>query len=303
MMAGYMSNHHIESPEILFSKEAFPALVERRLSEYPHGFSERRKEIRGQEALGVRIATSGVILLLRFSESRGYEIILTKRSAHVVQPGDLSFPGGHTHSLDAYRGFLIAGGLSPCVKGAGLTSGRRSADKEGFRIAADYLATALRETREETGIPVRTIRYLGSLPSYGMVSFRRVIYPAVGVVVGPFTECLSWEVERLVVIGVSELYDPNRFAWIRFDVPEDIRNASGRSDWSFPCFVDGQGADREILWGATFNIILTFLWIVLGFPLPNIPKDRQVTKEIPGNYFTGSFRKDFKDGLIREKNK
>jgi 8-oxo-dGTP pyrophosphatase MutT (NUDIX family) len=295
-----MGNQRTDTPDILFKRDEFPLLVERKLSGYPHRFAEASKEIQGQEAMGVRISTSGVILLLRFSESRGYEMILTKRSAHVVQPGDLSFPGGHVHALDSYRGRLIAAGLLPCVGGKGLEAGRRSADRVGFRIAADYLATALRETREETGIRPRAIRYLGSLPSYGMVSFRRVIYPAVGAVVGPFTECLSWEVERLVVIGLAELYDPGRFAWIRFDVPDDIRDASGRSDWNFPCFVSGQGPDREILWGATFNIILTFLWIVLGFPLPDIPRDRQVTKEIPGNYFTGSFRRDLKDGLIRE---
>ncbi|MBN2223609.1 MAG: NUDIX domain-containing protein [Deltaproteobacteria bacterium] len=298
-----MSIQRIDAPDILFKRDEFPRLVQQRLREYPHGFADRRQEIQDQEAMGVRISTSGVILLLRFSESNGYEIILTKRSAHVVQPGDLSFPGGHTHALDKYRGFLIAAGLLPCIGGKGLSEGRRSADREGFRIATDYLATALRETREETGIRPRAIRYLGALPSYGMVSFRRVIYPAVGVVVGPFAECLSWEVERLVIIGLAQLYDPDRFAWIRFDVPDDIRDASGRSEWNFPCFVSGQGREREILWGATFNMILTFLWIVLGFPIPDIPGDRQVTKEIPGNYFTGSFRRDLKEGLIREKKK
>ena len=64
--------------------------------------------------------------------------------------------------------------------------------------------------------------------------------------------------------------------------------------------MSGEGSDREILWGATFNIILTFLWVVLGFPLPNIPTDRLVTKEIPENYFTGSFRRDLKAGLATE---
>lgn len=298
-----MTKHPIERPDVIFMRDELPPLVERRLSEYPHGFTERGREISDQEALGVRISTSGVILLLRFSETNGYEIILTKRSAHVVQPGDLSFPGGHTHRLDTYRGFLIAAGLFPCLRGGGLAAGRRSTDREGFRIAADYLATALRETREETGIRIRSIRYLGSLPSYGMVSFRRVIFPAVGLVVKPFTECLSREVERLVIVGLSELYDPDRFAWLRFNVPDDIKTASGRSDWDFPCFVSGKGPDREILWGATFNIVLTFLWIVLGYPLPDIPKDRRVTKEIPDNYFTGSFRKTLKEGLVREHTK
>jgi 8-oxo-dGTP pyrophosphatase MutT (NUDIX family) len=298
-----MGNNGITIPPVLYERDEFVRLVARRLSEYPHGFTDRMREIRGQEAAGVRISTSGVILLLRFSEADGYELILTKRSAHVVQPGDLSFPGGHVHVADKYRGRLIAGGLSPCVRGDGLSLGRRSGDREGFRIAADYLATALRETREETGIPRRLIRYLGPLPSYGMVSFRRVIYPAVGVVVGPFRECLSWEVERLVVVGLAQLYDPDRFAWIKFDVPDDIKNASGRSDWNFPCFVSGEGEKREILWGATFNMILTFLWIVLGFPLPDIPADRLVTKEIPDNYFTGSFRRDLKAGLVSERGK
>ncbi len=295
-----MGNSVITPPSVLFDRDQFVRLVVQRLSEHPHGFADRMREIRQQEAAGISISTSGVILLLRFSGERGYEMILTKRSARVVQPGDLSFPGGHVHSLDKYRGLMITRGLSPCTRGEGIAVGKRSADREGFRIAADYLATALRETREETGIPRRLVRYLGSLPSYGMVSFRRVIYPAVGEVVGPFSECLSWEVERVVVIGLSELYDEDRFAWIRFDVPDDIKSASGRSDWNFPCFVSGEGDEREILWGATFNIILTFLWVVLGYPLPNIPADRFVTKEIPENYFTGSFRRDLKAGLTSE---
>jgi 8-oxo-dGTP pyrophosphatase MutT (NUDIX family) len=296
-----MSGNGITPPSVLFDRDEFIELAVRRLSKYPHGFTERQREIREQEAAGVNISTSGVILLLRFSLDGGYELILTKRSARVVQPGDLSFPGGHVHRLDKHWGRLIAAGVSPFVRGEGLTIGRRSPDREGFRIAADYLATALRETREETGMRPRRIRYLGSLPSYGMVSFRRVIYPAVGQVVGAFTECLSREVERLVVLPLSDFYDPDRFAWIRFDVPDDIRAASGRSDWNFPCLVSGEGAGREILWGATFNIILTFLWVVLGFPFPEIPRDRLVTKEIPENYFTGSFRRDLKAGLAVEK--
>jgi 8-oxo-dGTP pyrophosphatase MutT (NUDIX family) len=298
-----MSGNGMTPPAVLFDRDEFISLAVRRLSEYPHGFTERLREIREQEAAGVHISTSGVILLLRFPGAGGYELILTKRSARVVQPGDLSFPGGHVHSLDKYRGRLIAAGLSPFVRGEGLAVGRRSPDREGFRVATDYLATALRETREETGIPPRLIRYLGSIPSYGMVSFRRVIYPAVGQVVGPFTECLSWEVERLVVISLSDFYDPDRFAWIRFDVPHDIKAASGRSDWNFPCLVHGEGTAREILWGATFNMILTFLWIVMGFPFPAIPRDRVVTKEIPENYFTGSFRRDLKAGLAVENKK
>jgi 8-oxo-dGTP pyrophosphatase MutT (NUDIX family) len=299
-----MKGNTIGPPEVLRDKEGFIPLITQRLAGHPHNFASRRLEIEEQERQGGRIATSGVMLLIRYSEKKkGYELILTKRSAHVTQPGDLSFPGGHVHKRDKYHGLLISRGISPCARGGGIGVGRSSGDRAGFRIAADYLATALRETREETGIPCRAIRYLGSLPSYGMVSFRRVIYPAVGVVVGEFDECLSWEVERLVRVDLGDLYEAERFHWIRFNVPDDIREASGRSDWDFPCFVTGDGDTREILWGATFNIILSFLWIVLGFPLPTIPKDRFVTKEIPVNYFTGTFRRDLKAGLMREKKK
>jgi 8-oxo-dGTP pyrophosphatase MutT (NUDIX family) len=287
-------------PSVLSDREGFIETVVRRLAEHPHGFAARRAEIDGERRQGIRISTSGVILLVRFSEQKGgWEVILTKRSAHVTQPGDLSFPGGHVHKIDKYHGWLIARGLSPCVRGPGIDTGRGAGDRAGFRIAADFLATAVREAHEETGISCRAVRYLGSLPSYGMVSFRRVIYPAVGVVERPIVPCLSSEVERLLFVGLSDFYDAGRFAWIRFDVPDDIREASARSDWNFPCMVIGQGREREILWGATFNIVLTFLWVVLGFPLPDIPKDRLVTKEIPENYFTGRFKRDLKEGLIR----
>jgi len=288
-------------PNILKQPDAFSDLIIRRLEEHPHDFLERQNIIREESKKGARFATSGVLMLLRYTESGDPEVVLTKRSAHVVQPGDLSFPGGHVSRRDHYHGALVSRGISPLVRGRGLSAGRRSAGRRGFRIAADYLATALREAWEETGLPHRSVSYLGSLPAYGLTSFRRVIYPSVGMLRGRWPITINWEVEKLVHIGVDSFLDEQNYHWIDFAVPDDIKEASGRDQWRFPALVVNDHDGREILWGATFHVILSFLYIVLGLSFPDIPKDRLITKNIPDNYFTGGFKKSFTEGLKRER--
>jgi 8-oxo-dGTP pyrophosphatase MutT (NUDIX family) len=271
----------------------------------------RHEEIIEQEKKGIRHFTSGVILPIHFS-SRGEtpRLILTKRSKRVVQPGDLSFPGGHISMIDRLHGLFITRGLSPLVRGRGFDAGRKpktgqkkGRDREEKRIAANYLACALRETVEETGFPMRKIEYLGSLPPYGMMSFRRVIFPSVGVITGSLKERLNWEVERIVPLSFEEMLRPENYFWIDFDVPEDLKKASNRERWKFPALVIEDEVGQEILWGATFHIILSFMWIVLSFKMPEIPQARVIKKDIPENYFTGGFKKLLKAGFERERNK
>ena len=288
-------------PGILKNPDDFADLIVRRLGEHPHDFLEREKIIREESKKGVRFATSGVLMLLRYTESGECEIVLTKRSPHVVQPGDLSFPGGHVSRRDHRRGALISRGLSPLVRGQGLFTARRAAGRRGFRIAADYLATALREAWEETGLPSRSVRYLGSLPAYGLTSFRRVIYPSVGLLTGRWPVAINWEVEKLVYIELDAFLDEDNYHWIDFAVPDDIKKASGRDQWRFPALVINDHDGREILWGATFHVILSFLHIVLGLTFPDIPKDRLIEKHIPENYFTGGFKKTLEEGWKRQR--
>lgn len=241
---------------------------------------------------------------MRFDEKMGgYEFVLTKRSKNVVQPGDLSCPGGHVSRIDRIFGFLIAKNLSIHMRGGGLKAGKDAVGSDGFKIAANYLATALREAREETGLRKRGVEYLGALPSYGLVSFRRVIYPSVGLETGKWVKHLNWEVEKIVPIPLKDMLRPENYYRLIFDVPKDIKDVSARKDWNFPSFVTDKGRDREILWGATFNIIMSFLKIVLDFDPPEIPEEKVITKEIPDNYFTGRFKKGLKEGLMREREK
>jgi len=288
-------------PELIKTPETFADLIVTRLAEHPHDFLERRDVIRRESKNGVRFATSGVLMLIRYNESDVPEVVLTKRSKHVVQPGDLSFPGGHVSRRDHCHGALVSWGLSPLVRGRGLSAGRRATGRQGFRIAADYLATALREAWEETGLPHRSVTYLGSLPAYGLTSFRRVIYPSVGLLEGDWSININWEVEKLVYASFDQFLDEKNYHWIDFAVPDDIKEASGRDEWRFPALVINDTDGREILWGATFHVILTFLYIVLGLSFPDIPKDRLIAKDIPDNYFTGGFKKSLAEGLKRER--
>ncbi len=281
--------------------EDFKELVAKKLGDFQPNFLGRHEEIEKEKKNGVRHFTSGVILLIHFSENgKAPGFVLTKRSKRVVQPGDLSCPGGHISFIDRLHGFFIKKGLSPLVRGMGLEAWRESRVGGEKRIAADYLACALRETAEETGLPMRRIDYLGSLPPYGLMSFRRVIFPSVGAISGDLKERLNWEVERIVSVKIDEMLDPENYFWIDFDVPEDLKKASNREKWKFPALLIDDAEGREILWGATFYIILSFMWIVFNFSIPEIPQDKVIKKEIPENYFTGGFRKLLKAGFERE---
>jgi 8-oxo-dGTP pyrophosphatase MutT (NUDIX family) len=294
----------MEYLDVISDRKVFKELTIKRLLESPHNFLAQHKYIKNEGKRGIQYDTSGVLLLLRFDDKMGgYEFVLTKRSKNIVQPGDLSCPGGHVSSTDRIFGFLISKNISLHMRGGALKSGKNIAGSDGFKIAANYLATALREAKEETGLRKRSVEYLGALPSYGLVSFRRVIYPSVGLVTGKWVKRLNWEVEKIVKIPLKDMLKSENYYRLIFDVPKDIKDLSTRGVWNFPSFVTDKTQDREILWGATFNIIMSFLKIVLDFDPPEIPEGKIITKEIPENYFTGRFKKGLKEGLIREREK
>lgn len=290
-----------DKKDITSNPDVFTQLIVKRLEDHKAGFLDRYEGIVEEEKKGARHFTSGIILLVHFLKDEGISrFILTKRSKRVVQPGDMSCPGGHISMIDRLHGLLVTKGLSPLIGGRGLEAWRKSHGGEEFRIRANYLACALRETAEETGLSMRRIDYLGSLPPYGLMSFRRVIFPSVGIISGALKERLNWEVERIVSVNVEDMFNPEKYCWIDFDVPTDLKKASNREEWKFPGFIIDDDGGREILWGATFNIILSFLWIVFDFSIPDIPPGKVIKKNIPENYFTGGFKKILKAGFERE---
>lgn len=288
-----------DAESIVSDREGFKSMVIAKLHEHPGEFLKNHRYIKDRERRGERYQTSGVILLLQFSEERGqYEFVLTKRSHYVVQPGDLCCPGGHVSPHDKIHGFFISRGLSPLTGSHVLRRGKKS-EVDEIKVIADYLSTALREAKEETGLPLKSVEYLGSLPPYGLISFNRVIYPLVGLVIGKWKRRLNWEVEKIVTIGLREMLHPEHYFWMTFFDPEENKESSQINGRNFPSFVSDDGGQKEILWGATFNIIQSFLRIVLNFTLPHIPPDKVVYKEIPESYFTGNFQKLPRKGFKR----
>jgi 8-oxo-dGTP pyrophosphatase MutT (NUDIX family) len=160
---------------------------------------------------------AAVALVLR--SARDVELLLIKRAAHEGDPwsGHVAFPGGR----------------------------RATADD-------DLLATALRETAEETGVDVSgSGLLLGALDEVEPRTHRLpplVIAPYV-VAVPEHTELRPdpREVEKALWVPVSELLHPHAATTVRIDL--------GDATLPFPCYRYGE----LTIWGLTERILNQFL--------------------------------------------
>ncbi|MSQ12297.1 MAG: CoA pyrophosphatase [Dehalococcoidia bacterium] len=116
---------------------------------------------------------AAVMVLLARSRGR-LAVVLTKRTRLVEHhKGEVSFPGGTFDAADS-----------------------------------DLLATALRETHEELGVPPDRIRVLGQLPSAAALS-HFIITPFVGVLLEPYQFTPNpKEVEEVFLAPAAWLLDP-----------------------------------------------------------------------------------------------
>ena len=212
-------------------------------------------------------ASSAVLFLIGPSPVSGApRLILNKRSRQVRQPGDLCFPGGGpAPRVDRVWARLLS---LPGLPVSRWQAGRKDLQRGNRRLIAQLLATSLRESFEEMRLMPFGVRFLGPLPPQRLVLYKRVIYPMVGWVKKQKRFRLNGEVEKLIHIPIEQLLNPDNYACFRITYPPDIELNIDQQGRELPCFVHRQGRNCDILWGATYRMIMTFLSQVFDFIPP-----------------------------------
>ncbi|MEW9796862.1 CoA pyrophosphatase [Alteromonas sp. CYL-A6] len=150
-------------------------------------------------------AREAAVLIPLLDHTTHLEVILTQRASHLrSHPGQISFPGGAAEPGDK-----------------------------------DSLDTALREAREEIGLPPERVQCLGSLPDYRTIS-GFVIKPVIGSVTPGFDYVIDTnEVDSVFTAPLDFLMDKRNHFTYHFE----------RQGQRFPLYFI-QYKDR-LIWGAT----------------------------------------------------
>ena len=151
----------------------------------------------------------------------GPHLLLTRRTDHLRDhAGQISFPGGRVEADDA-----------------------------------DAVATALRETEEEIGLPRSFVEVIGTLPTYCTVT-AFVVTPVVAFVRPGFALALdSFEVAEAFEVPLAFLMNPAHHQRHEFEF-DGVQRRFLSMPW------DGLGADgqhrRYFIWGATAAMLRNF---------------------------------------------
>ena len=167
-------------------------------------------------------ARPAAVALILVEQSGGLEALFIKRAARAGDPwsGQVAFPGGRHDPEDS-----------------------------------DLLATAIRETREETGVELSDAERLGVLddlyprtPTLPPVRVRPFVFalPARR----PFVETI--EVERAFWVPLARIVDPS--------VRRDVKLLVGGVERVFPAYDLGE----DVIWGMTERILTPFMEL-LGY--------------------------------------
>lgn len=240
-----------------------------------------------------KIVPSVVLFLLsptgdRLSVYCEPSLVLTKRSQRVRQPGDLCCPGGGIASrTDRLLGRFLKLPGSPLTRWSSWEGLHRRHPGAAGRLST-FLAAGLREGWEEMRLNPMGVRFMGVLPPQELVMFRRVILPLVGWLPRQKRFVPNWEVERPVSIPLRLLLDPDNYACYRLSFQPPRDGVQDRETLDFPCFVHRLSDTEEILWGATFRIVMSFLDRVFGFSPPSVDTLPVIHDRLSRNYTTGN---------------
>ena len=285
-------------PPILNNKHDTLKLIIDKLGTVPNDFSDQFNVIKERKKRGEQWLAAGVLLLILYKsekkastekETTGEFVFqLIKRSALVSQGGDLSCPGGILDpTFDRMLSRIIRCGLPPALKG----DARRHASirgNESFSHTSLFLANAMRESWEEIRLNPFNVDFLGPLPCYNLTLFTKTIFPVVGLVKQDKPYHLNGEVDKIIEIPVASFFKDYNYAIYSLEASDTLNNA-GERQWEFPCLLhrDTDG-EVEILWGATFNIIMSFLTIVFDLDFSLIKPTRVINRTLDESYLTGN---------------
>jgi 8-oxo-dGTP pyrophosphatase MutT (NUDIX family) len=279
----------------LYDPERFRKHVMNTLARAPLDYLEQLEFIRQQKNSPTPWESAGVLLPLYFLEEEKlgkdrtgqYVVLLNKRSKRVQQAGDLCAPGGGVHPvLDGISQQILRTGLFPWSKGLAFEQGKRRGAAVYKKILF-FLGNALRESWEEIHLSPFNVEFLGPLPSYRLQSRRWVIFPVVGRVKRPWQAKLSPEVDKIIPIPLHTFFLPESYASYSLEVPEELVAQGIPNPWEFPCLVYDAEGEEEILWGATYAVVRSFLGILFDQPLPSPDGRRVIQKKLLANYLSG----------------
>jgi hypothetical protein len=131
------------------------------------------------------------------------------------------------------------------------------------------------------------IRFLGPIPTQCLVLFRRAIHPLAVWVTHQKNFSLNWEVERIVYIPLRALLNPFNYGRYRIYVQPGMEWRFRGTEVEFPCFLFTHDGLAELLWGATFRIVMVFLEMVFGFVPPELDKLPLVPASVTRKYVYG----------------
>jgi 8-oxo-dGTP pyrophosphatase MutT (NUDIX family) len=283
--------------EILSRRNDFLRLVVEKLGDSRIDFCETLDFIREPARTGERWQAAGVLLPLFFKEkichSGEGEFVfkLMKRSSEVVQGGDISCPGGMFHKFaDPLFRTFIAAGFPPVIEGKALSYAKQRGKGE-FKSVTLFLANAVRESWEELRLSPFNVQYLGPLPCRPLIAFTRIIFPLAGFVKREWKPRTNREVEKILDLPLKDFFDQENYGLYTIETEYKLRdNISGARH--FPCFIVRDAYENEeILWGATFSIVMSFLKIVFNFELPDLNGNRTLKKVLAPEYLTGNQKK------------
>jgi len=150
------------------------------------------------------------------------------------------------------------------------------------------LATGLRESLEEMRLNPFGVTFLGPMPSEDLHMFRRILYPMVVWINRQKHFLPNWEVEKIVYVPLKEFLNPKTYACYRLHFKMGGKGGGEGYVQDFPCFRHEKDKEEEVLWGATFRIVVSFLEMVFKFTPPSMDSLPVIYSTLDQRYVSGS---------------